>query len=93
MQFVTIEELQANAGVILGQLAGNGEVIVTDGGRPVAILTDVMDDDVERSLTALRRARAVAAVESMQDTARETGLDKTSLEEINEEIRAARQTR
>jgi antitoxin (DNA-binding transcriptional repressor) of toxin-antitoxin stability system len=93
MQSVTVQELQANTGDILGQLSGNGEIIVTDRGTPIAILTNVLESDVERSLTALRRARAIASVESMQDAAQKAGLDQMSLDEINEEIRAAREHR
>jgi antitoxin (DNA-binding transcriptional repressor) of toxin-antitoxin stability system len=93
MQSVTVQELQANTGGILGQLSGADEIIVTDRGTPIAILTNVLENDVERSLTALRRARAIASVESMQDAAQRAGLGEMSLDEINEEIRAARETR
>lgn len=92
MQSITIEQLHENTGDILQQLAGNGEIVVTDCGRPVAILSDVFENDVDKSLAALRRARAIAALKSAQESARKAGLDQMSLEEINEEIRAARET-
>jgi antitoxin (DNA-binding transcriptional repressor) of toxin-antitoxin stability system len=93
MQTITIEQLHDNTGQILHELTGNGEVIVTEGGKPVAILTNVIDNDIEVSVAALRRARAMAAVKAMQDAAKKAGLDRMSLEDINEEIRAARESR
>jgi Phd_YefM. len=92
MQTVTVDQLHEKTGDILQQLAGNGEIIVTDCGKPIAILTDVLGNDLDNSLLALKRVRAIAALKSIQEDARKAGLDKMSLEEINEEVRAARAT-
>ena len=59
----------------------------------MAILTDVMDDDVEGSIVALSGARAIAAVSSLQNAAKNAGIDRLPLDEIDKEIRAARESR
>jgi len=69
------------------------DIVVTSNGRPVAILSGVSEENLEDSLTAIRKSRAAQAVESMQLSARQTGLDRLSDEEINKEIQAVRKTR
>jgi antitoxin (DNA-binding transcriptional repressor) of toxin-antitoxin stability system len=93
MQTITVEQLQQNANEILGQLSEEPDFIVTTDGKPVAILTKMVGKDIQSSLAALRRARAIAAVADMQRVAAEAGLDRMTPEEIDEEIRAARQGR
>jgi hypothetical protein len=56
-------------------------------------LTSVSEDSLEESLTNIRRARAMAAVEAMQRRSVERGTDRMSLEEVNAEIAAVRKNR
>ena len=67
--------------------------MLTSNGKPIAILSAVSEDTLEDSLVALRRTRAIAAVESMQSRSVAVGTDALSLEEINAEITAARKAR
>ena len=68
-------------------------MVITNNGRPIALLTPITDQSLERTLSAVRRARATAAVQNMQKTARDTGVDRMTDDEIDEEIRAARRER
>jgi len=68
-------------------------MIITNNGRPVAILAAVSESNLEESLSAFRQARAVDAVASLQRRSVEQGTDKIAMEDINAEIRAVRQKR
>jgi antitoxin (DNA-binding transcriptional repressor) of toxin-antitoxin stability system len=92
MKFITVRDLRGRPGQVWSKLARERDVILTSNGKPIAILSAVSEDTLEDSLAAIRRARAIAAVEQMQRRAAEAGADKLSLDEINAEIRAARKT-
>ena len=57
-------------------------MIVSSNGRPIAILAAITETNLEESLSAFRKARAVEAVVSLQRGSVEKGLDKISMDEI-----------
>lgn len=93
MKFITVRDIRTSPAQIWKQLPEEQEMVITNNGRPIALLTPISDQSLEQTLTAVRRARAMAAVQSMQQTARDLGLDAMTENEINEEIRAARRER
>ena len=50
----------------------------------------MVEEDLEASLGAVRRARAQAAATALQQASLQAGTDHLSLEDINTEINAAR---
>lgn len=92
MKFITVRDLRGRSGQVWTKLAREREVILTSNGKPIAILSAVSEDTLEESLTAVRRARAIAAVEKMQRQSIQFGTDKIPLREIAAEIRATRKT-
>ena len=93
MKFISVRDLRSRSAQFWNQLARERDLVLTSNGKPVAILSAVSEGDLEDSLAAIRRARAVAAVEKMQSRSLAAGMDKLSLDEINVEIRAARKAR
>lgn len=93
MQFISVRELRGNAARIWEKLPTEREMVVTNNGRPVAILSTVGESNVEESLLAIRSARATAAVARLQRRSVERGLDKLRPEEIEAEIKAVRRKR
>jgi antitoxin (DNA-binding transcriptional repressor) of toxin-antitoxin stability system len=93
MKFITVRDLRGRSGQVWNKLAREREVILTSNGKPIAILSAVTEDTLEESLAAVRRARAVAAVETLQRKSVKTGTDRLSSKEISAEIRAARKAR
>ena len=67
--------------------------MVTNNGKPVAILTSTDADSFERSLRDIRQSRANAALADLQRDAASRGLDNLSTDEIDAEIRASRKRR
>ena len=93
MKFLTVRDLRGKSAQVWEDLAREREMVVTNNGRPVAILSAVGESDVEDSLAAIRQAKATAAVVRMQRQSLERGLDRLSAKEIDAEIAAARRTR
>ena len=90
MIFVSVRDLRGKAGEIWKRLPGEGEIVITNNGRPIAILAAVNESNLEESLSAFRQARAVEAVASLQRRSVEQGTDRISMDEIDAEIKAVR---
>ena len=93
MRFVAVRDLRLKPGQVWERLDQEGEMIVTSNGRPIALLTRVNEEDFESTVAAVRRARALMAMESMQRASLAAGKDKMSDTEIEAEIKAARRSR
>ena len=93
MKFMSGRELRGNSARVWEELPIEREMVVTNNGRPVAILATVGESDVEESLSAIRRARATSAVTLLQKRSVERGLDKIRQDEIEAEIVAVRRNR
>lgn len=93
LRFVTIRDLRSKSAQIQRLLPEEKEMVLTSNGKPIAILSAVSKDTLEELLVAFRRARAMAAVNSMQTRSVELGADRISLGEINKEIAAERKSR
>ena len=74
-------------------LAKNGEVIITKKGKPSALMLDLTSHDFKETVRAARQARAMQAINRMQEAAVKSGLDRMNLEEINAEIAATKKER
>jgi len=68
-------------------------MVITNNGKPVAILAAINESTLEESLSAFRQAREVEAVSTLQRQSVERGTSKIFLEEINAEIRTVRRKR
>ena len=93
MKFVSVRELRLKPGEIWKRLQTERDLIITSNGKPIALLTGLSEETLEKTLTALRRTRALLAMEEMQRISVELGLDKLSDEEIEAEVKAARSHR
>jgi antitoxin (DNA-binding transcriptional repressor) of toxin-antitoxin stability system len=93
MKFVSIRNLRGKSAEVWKELAGEGEMVITSNGRPIAILAAVNESNLEESLSAFRQARAVEAVASLQRRSVEQGTDKISMDEIDAEVKAVRRRR
>ena len=93
MKFVSIRDLRGKSAEVWKKLSGEGEMIITSNGRPIAILAAVNESNLEESLSAFRQARAVEAVASLQRRSIEQRTDNISMDEIDAEIKAVRKKR
>lgn len=92
MRFVSIRELSTKPKEIWSNIKEE-EVVITSNGKPIAILSGVTEETLEKTLRAIRRSRAIMALEEMQKKSLELGLDKLTDSQIEAEIQAARKAR
>lgn len=93
MKFLSVRDLRGNSARVWRELPAEREMVVTNNGRPVAVLTTVDEGSVEQSLTAWRRVRATQAVADIQQESVRKGTDRLSMQDIDAEIQAARRAR
>ena len=93
MKFISVRDLRGKSADIWRELVDEREMVITSNGRPVAILAAVNESNLEESLAAFRRARAIDAVASLQRRAAARGADALTADEIGTEIAAVRQAR
>ncbi len=93
MEFISVRDMRTRASEIWQQLRDDGDLIVTSNGRPFALLVSIEGEDVEQMLSALRRTRAQMAVSRLRKEAAASGADRLTIEEIEAEIRQARNDR
>jgi antitoxin (DNA-binding transcriptional repressor) of toxin-antitoxin stability system len=65
-------------------------MVITNNGKPIALLTPISDKTLENTLSSIRRAKAINAVKLIQQESVAQGMDKTTMEEIDEEIKRIR---
>jgi antitoxin (DNA-binding transcriptional repressor) of toxin-antitoxin stability system len=93
MKILSVRDLRTRAAQVWKELPTEREMVITNNGRPVAILAAINEATLEESLSAFRQARAVEAVARLQRQSVERGTSKMSPEKINAEIRAVRRKR
>ena len=93
MRFLSVRDLRNNSARVWRELSDEKEMVVTNNGRPVAVLTSVDEGGVEESLAAWRQVRATRAVVNIQRESVQRGTDKLSMEEIEGEINKVRAAR
>jgi antitoxin (DNA-binding transcriptional repressor) of toxin-antitoxin stability system len=92
MRFISVRELNTKPKEIWGKIKDE-EVIVTSNGKPIALLSGVNEENLTKTLQAIRRSRTLIALEEMQKKSLESGLDKLTESDIEAEIRAVRKNR
>ena len=93
MKFITIRDLRSRSAEIQRLLPEEREMVLTSNGRPVAIITAVDESSLERELSAIRAAKAIRAVNSIQEKSLRSGKSGMKVEDINKEVSAVRAAR
>ena len=93
MKILSVRDLRTRAAQVWKELPAEREMVITNNGRPIAILAAINESTLEESLSAFRRARAVEAVAGLQQQSVARGTSNMSPEEINTEIKTVRRKR
>lgn len=88
MNFYSVRDLRTTPKSIWDNLSKDGEVIITNNGKPSAVLLDISDGSFEETIKAVRQAKAMLAFNSMRSKAAKQGY--MTEKEIEAEIAAAR---
>jgi len=90
MKFVTVRDFRTSPSVIWKKLSSEREMIITNNGKPIALLTPLDDETLEDTVSAVRKAKAINAVKKMREISVSLGNDKMTLEKINSIIQDVR---
>lgn len=90
MNFYGVRELSNNTKSVLVAVSKEGSAVITDNGKPTAIMLSISEATFESVLAMVQRFKAKQAFESMQKQARTDFPNGMTEEEIEEEIAAAR---
>lgn len=90
MTFITVRELRLHPNRVWLALAEAHELVVTLKGRPVGILAQAPEGEVEETLQAFRRARAAQAISQLRSGAAQSGSSRMTSAQIQKEIDAVR---
>jgi antitoxin (DNA-binding transcriptional repressor) of toxin-antitoxin stability system len=92
MRFISVRDLNTKPKEIWSKIKDE-EVVITSNGKPIALLSGVTEETLEKTVRSIRRSRALIALEEMQKRSIESGLDKLTDSQIEPEIRAVRKSR
>ena len=93
MKFVTVRDFRTSPASIWKKLPLEREMVITNNGKPIALLTPLTDETLEDTISAVRQARAINAVRTIQLESFKNGTCEMTLDEINSEIKKTRKER
>lgn len=88
MNFYSIRDLRTDSKSMWETLSEGNEVVITNNGKPAALMIDIPADSFDEVVQAIRQAKAMIAFNSMRRKAAARGF--MSDEDIEAEIQAAR---
>jgi len=88
MNFYTVRDLRTESKAMFETLDAGNDIVITNNGKPAALMIDIDQDNFEEVLQAVRQAKAMIAFNSMRMKAASHGY--MSEEDIEAEIEAAR---
>jgi len=93
MNLVAIKDLKQPR-ELKQRLQAEKELLLTSDGRPVAVLVNVgVGDDPEAMIQSIRDSRSRLALSRIRESARRSGTNRLTLDQINLEISATRKAR
>ena len=93
MKFFTVKDLRTAPTSIWKDLSTEREFIITSNGKPLALITPLNDATLEDTVSAVRRAKAVMAVQKMQNISASLGNNKMSFDEIYAVVKEVRRNK
>lgn len=73
MEFYSVRDLRTASGAVWSQLAKGGEVVITNNGKPSALMIEIPEGGFDETVQAVRQARAMIAFNSMRRRAAAEG--------------------
>jgi hypothetical protein len=93
MEFMTIRELSKSPKDTLTRLSKDGKAVLTNNGKPQALIFKVDGESFERTLSLLQKLEFMQNLTEMRLMSLQNGNTDMTMDEINAEISAARKER
>ncbi len=89
MKFITVRDLRTTPAQIWKTLLHEQEMILTNNGKPIALISSIDETNFEETLTMVRRSKMQLAIQKAQRYAVMQNVQLTEAE-IESEIQSAR---
>lgn len=88
MNFYSIRDLRTDSKRLWENLSAGDEVVITNNGKPSALMIDIPEGGFDEAVQAVRQARAMIAFNSMRRKAARAGfLSADEIETVIAEVR------
>lgn len=90
MEFYSVRDFRTESKAVWENLAKGGKVVITNNGKPAALMVDIPEGKFDEVVQAVRQARAMAAFNSMRRRAAAQGyMSDEEIEAAIAEVRGA----
>lgn len=93
MNFYTVRDLRTHPRQIWEKLSESHELIITNNGKPSALMIEIDDENMEDVLASVRQSMAMRATNKLRLASMINGNSNISDKEIDNEIAAVRKER
>lgn len=93
MNFYSVRDLRTQPRQVWEKLSEVHELVITNNGRPSALMIEIDDDNMEDVLASVRQSMAMRATNKLRTASVANGNSRMTQEEIDAEIAAARKGR
>ena len=90
MNFYTVRDLRTHPREVWDKLSETQEIIITNNGKPTALMIEIDDENLEEVLASVRQSMAMRAVNKLRIASVRSGRADMTSEDIDEEIYKAR---
>ena len=88
MNFYSVRDLRTNTKNMWEALSSGDEVVITNNGKPSALMIDIPDGDFDETVQAIRQAKAMIALNNMRRKAAKAGfLTDEEIESVIADVR------
>ena len=91
MNFCSVRDLNTSPKEIWQKLAAEGEIVITNNGKPAALMLSVDGSGLEETVSAVRQALAMRSVNRMRLISKQRGNDTMPGKDIRKEIKSVRE--
>jgi uncharacterized heparinase superfamily protein len=93
MDYVSVRELRSAPKQVWEKLSRSGKVVLTNNGKPKAVMFEVDAATLSETLAAFEQAEATRLLGSIHLDSLRNGTDRLTMEEIDAEIADVRKNR
>jgi prevent-host-death family protein len=86
MNFYTVRDLRTRPREVWEKLSETGEAIITNNGKPSAVMIGIDEENLEEVLKSIRQSMAMRAVNKLRLASIKSGRSEMTEDEIDTEI-------
>ena len=88
MNFYSVRDLRTNTKNMWETLSSGDEIVITNNGKPSALMIDIPDGDFDETVQAIRQVKAMIALNNMRRKAAKAGfLTDEEIESVIADVR------